>query len=78
MSRYHPNWNIEPIFDAANHWKEDALLRGKSVFSEDPIWSDENLNGLNKFFVENLGYGEGNFMGKLEAQLHDASAGVKN
>lgn len=77
MSRYHPQWDLQPIFDAAEHWKTAALTGGQSVLATGPVWTKENVAALNEYFVENLDYGEGNFMSKLQAQLENAPVGAK-
>ena len=71
MSRYHPDWNIEPIFKAASHWRKNALEAKKSVMTNESIWTDENLDLLHKYFVENLDYGEGDFISKLERFINE-------
>ena len=77
MSRYHPEWNIEPIFEAAAHWKTKSLLSGVSIFGTPDIWSDENIELMNKHYVLNLGLGEGNFITKFERQLEEAPSATK-
>ncbi|NNE35032.1 MAG: DUF3578 domain-containing protein, partial [Rhodothermales bacterium] len=74
MSRYHPQWNIEPIFKAAAHWRDTALLGGNSVFGDPEIWSDENIEQMNQHYVLNLDEGKGNFITKFEHQLENASS----
>jgi 5-methylcytosine-specific restriction protein B len=77
MSRYHPRYDISPILEAATHWRDAALLGAKSVFTQEAIWTDENIAQFRKFYVENLDLGEGNFMTKFERQLQDAPPPVK-
>lgn len=77
MSRFHPDWNINPIFEAADRWKQVALLGSSSVLGDAALWTDENIDALQKYFVENLDFGEGNFMSKLEYQIKPTSAEVK-
>lgn len=77
MSRFHPQWNIEPILSAASRWKEVALLGGGSVFTNKKIWTNEGINELERFYVENLDEGEGNFISKLEGQIQPASKETK-
>lgn len=77
MSRYHPVWNIEPVLKAAEHWRDQALLAGGSVFDAGAIWSDENIEGMDRYYVQNLDEGDGNFITKFENQLEDASLEVK-
>ena len=69
MSRYNPDHEITPVLNAAEHWRAQSLLGGKSVFDSAPIWNDETIASLNEHFVENLDYGEGGFLEKLEGQL---------
>lgn len=77
MSRYHPVWDIKPVLKAAEHWRDQALLGGGSVFDVGTIWSDDNIDGMNRFYVENLDEGEGNFITKFENQIESAPAEVK-
>ena len=49
MSRYcgENKKNIEPIFNAAQHWKTTALLSDKEIFgNKENIWRIENLEAL--------------------------------
>ena len=47
MSRYCSSVrDIAPILQAAQSWKEKCLLRGNSVFGDEPLWSMENLKEL--------------------------------
>jgi 5-methylcytosine-specific restriction protein B len=77
VSRFHPKRNIEPILAAAERWKNEALLGGGSILSNERLWTSENLEGLQKYYVENLDEGDGNFITKLEGQLAGASPQVK-
>ncbi len=40
------------ILGAANEWKQRCLLGGGSVFSEERLWSRDNFQGLQTYFVE--------------------------
>lgn len=77
MSRYCGNMNASPILTAAEHWKDVALRADGSVFGNDKLWAVENLNALDKFFIQNLDEGEGNFLGKLSKQLEPTAGPVK-
>ena len=77
MSRYHPAWNVEPVLMAAEHWRDNSLLGGKSVFGAGHIWSDSNIDAMNRFYVENLDEGEGNFISKMKGQLEQAPSDAK-
>lgn len=67
----------EPILEAAALWRDRCLVNDGSVLSEENLWTRANLQALDKYFVQNLDVGEGDFFSKLEAQLHDASPEVK-
>ena len=66
-----------PILEAAEQWKNDCLLGGGSVFSDKSLWTRPNFEALNRFYVNNLDEGEGDFFGKLKKQLEPAPAGAK-
>lgn len=69
--------NCGPILAAAERWKERALLQDGSVFTDRALWTVRGMEGLERFFVDNLDEGEGNFIGKLEGQLAPSDAAVK-
>ena len=77
MSRFHPEWDLNPLFDAASHWKSHALESEGAVFGGDAIWSDANLASLTTQYAENLDEGEGDFLSKLKKQLAPADPDVK-
>lgn len=77
MSRFHPDWDIEPILEAASYWKDMALLGNGSVLSNAQLWTDQNLDELQKYYVDNLDEGEGNFMSKLKSQIQLARPEAK-
>jgi 5-methylcytosine-specific restriction protein B len=77
MSRFHPSWDIEAILDAASSWKDIALLGDGAMFTHGQLWTDENLNALQKHYVENLDEGEGDFFSKLKGQIEPAPASAK-
>ncbi|MHC4143592.1 MAG: AAA family ATPase [Planctomycetota bacterium] len=72
MSRYHPQGISAQILQAADHWKNVALLSDKSVFREDSVWNAENFASLDRHFVQNLNWAEGDYMEKLKGQLKEA------
>ena len=65
------------ILDAAEKWKQQCLLDGGSLFSEESLWTRENFNQLRIHFVENLDKGSGNFYEKLAQQLEQAPPEAK-
>lgn len=77
MSKYNPHFNTEPIHQAAEYWKKHALLSDGSVFTENSLWRLEYFNELDKYFINQLDAGEGNFFEKLEFQLDSTQPEVK-
>lgn len=74
MARYEP---AESVYPAAQHWAQTCLLAEGSVFTDESLWNKPNFSALDRFYVQNLDEGEGNFFGKLEKQLAPAPAAVK-
>lgn len=68
---------ITPILEAARTWRDRCLRAGGSVFAEEPLWTSERLEELNRHFVENLETGTGNFLEKLQTQLGPVSPAGK-
>lgn len=72
MSRYCAEIDAQPILAAAEKWKQDCLLEGQSIFGTAQLWTVEHNAELEKYFINNLDEGEGDFFSKLEAQLQPA------
>lgn len=66
-----------PVYEAAKAWTERCLLDGGSVFSEERLWTAENVRQLNADFVENLLTDDRSFMDKLHEQLAPSPPEVK-
>lgn len=77
MSRYHPTWDINPVLEAASHWRDTALVAPGSIFTNTSVWSDENLGLMDRHYVQNLEDGEGSFLEKFKHQLGNAPATAK-
>jgi len=78
MSRYHPDYSIEPILHAVVEWKQKAFGPQKSLFSSTvQSWTPEAFSELITHFVDNLDETENNFWDKLESQLAPVSAAAK-
>ena len=79
MSRYcGPNKNVEPILEAAEHWKEVALLSDRGIFEDKKqIWNARNFEALKTNFIDNPIEGDGNFYEKLKVQLAPTQPEVK-
>jgi hypothetical protein len=48
-----------------------------SVFTDKALWTVENLQSLDRYFVQNLDMGEGNYIQKLREQLRPTAPVVK-
>jgi 5-methylcytosine-specific restriction protein B len=69
--------NSEPVLRAAEHWRQQCLEKSLAVFSDEHLWTTENLKEVEKYFVNRLDEGEGNFLEKLQAQLTPTVPAVK-
>jgi len=65
------------ILKAAEEWKNRCLIDGRSMFSDQHLWTTENFQALDRFYAQNLDLGEGTFFQKLEKQLGAAPPGAK-
>ncbi|WPZ28261.1 AAA family ATPase [Sulfitobacter sp. OXR-159] len=74
MSKYNPNRQVKPIYEAAGQWRKRSLTAEHSILSEDKsLWTNELLNELDQRFVKNLDAGKGDFLSKLKVQLSEGS-----
>jgi 5-methylcytosine-specific restriction protein B len=70
MSRYNPKHHASAVFNAAEKFKDQALVGGDSIFGNQKIWVPENFAPLVKHYVNNPLIGdEGNMVAKLGQQL---------
>lgn len=74
MSRYCGDRNAAPALEAAEHWKQTALLSDGSVFSDENVWTIQNFDELLKSIVNTLDEGIGGYWIKLSQQLADKSS----
>jgi len=72
MARFINDKDSLPLIDAANAWVRRCLINDGSVLGDEQLWTLENLNALDRYFVQNLDAGSGGFYEKLKGQLHDA------
>ena len=77
MSRYVGKSTAGHIITAAQRWRERCLYNGNSVLSDKHLWTLENIEALEQYFVNNLDEGKGDFFTKLENQLAPTSPEVK-
>ena len=66
-----------PVLRAAARWRERCLRNDGSVFTEESLWTSENVGYLVRYYAENLDEGEGSFLEKLEQQLSPAPGSAK-
>ncbi len=59
----------KPILDAAAHWRDRCLLGERSVFTDEALWTRENVQALVEHYANNLDAGEGTFFSKFESQM---------
>ncbi|GAA6136514.1 hypothetical protein NBRC116583_02610 [Arenicella sp. 4NH20-0111] len=72
MARFCGDKDSRATLSAADAWKEQCLIGGLSLFYKARVWTAENVESLERFYVDNLDTGEGDFLSKLEKQLADA------
>ncbi|KQZ87365.1 hypothetical protein ASD64_20020 [Mesorhizobium sp. Root157] len=66
------------MYEAANAWREQSLIGGKSLFDpSETIWTPELLDELDQKFVQNPDESGLNFLDKLKAQLETATPQAK-
>ncbi|MDC3307303.1 AAA family ATPase [bacterium] len=65
------------IAEAVREWRDRCLLGGGSLFTDRALWTVDGVDALDRFFVQNLDYGEGSFFTKLKGQLEPAGSDVK-
>lgn len=74
LTRWHRS---SEALEAAARWRDRCLLADGSVLSSKSLWNCDNLDHLQRHFVENLDMGEGDFFQKLKSQLSPAPASAK-
>ena len=77
MSRFCGNAESKALLEAAEYWKENALLADGSIFTEKSLWQLKHLEALNQFFVNQPDAGKGTFFEKLSKQLEPTAPEVK-
>ena len=78
MSRYHhPQADTKPILDAAQYWKEVALLSDGAVFAQEPVWTLPYLQECKKYVIDNPIVNREGFIKNLEKQLAPSKPEVK-
>lgn len=77
MARLTSDRNLGKVIDAAQEWIHRCLIGDGSIFSEDQLWTPENIDEVRRAFVDNPDEGEGNFLTKLRGQMDLTSSHAK-
>ena len=77
MSRYCGDRDSKATLEAAEHWRQKALLTDGSIFSDKSLWKLEHLEALDKYFIQQPDDSERSFFEKLADQLTPTHPEVK-
>ena len=77
MAIYCGDKDSKRLIEVTKEFKEKCLLNGKSLLTNELVWTLEDCQELITDFVDNPDAGEGDFFTKLETQLADTSAYAK-
>ena len=77
MSRYCGNKDSTPILAAADQWRDRCLLSRGALFSDATLWTPQNIEDVRAHFGVNANEGNDRFLDKLQEQLADRPAEVK-
>lgn len=77
MSRWTGRANISNVLSASDTWREKCFLANGSLFTEDDLWTAENMLELKSRCIDNpIEGGEQSFAEKLSVQLSGAPKSV--
>ena len=65
------------ILDAAQRWKQQCLVEGRSLFCGERLWTSEYFGELQTYFVDRPDTGSGTFDDKLRRQLEPTTPQAK-
>lgn len=77
MARFCGENNSEVLLSNALAFQQRCLLQGKSLFTEELVWTSEYCEEFIHYFIDNPDESDAGFLQKLEGQLVNASAEVK-
>lgn len=77
MSRYCGERNPDAVLKAAEHWKSVALLGAGSVLTAKSLWTRDNFEAIDQYYVMRPDEGDGRFHEKLQEQLTPTAPPVK-
>jgi MoxR-like ATPase len=72
MSRSPSDANLDDLLAAAAKWKDRCLLADGSVFTSSKLWTRENVDAVDQYFVQNPQSGRAPFLEKLHLQIETA------
>jgi 5-methylcytosine-specific restriction enzyme B len=74
MARWH---RAPEALEAAREWRDRCWMTDGSILSQSALWTTENLDYLDRHFVQNLDEGTRGFLEKLHDQLDPTPPAVK-
>jgi 5-methylcytosine-specific restriction endonuclease McrBC regulatory subunit McrC len=74
MARWH---RAPEALEAAREWRDRCWMNDGSILSDGVLWTTENLDYLDRHFVQNLDEGTRGFLEKLHDQLDPTPPAVK-
>lgn len=77
MARFNPHHDNSKLYPAMREFAAECLLRDRSVLpAGQSLWTSENLDKLDRSFVQNLDEGDGIYYVKLGQQVAQGSADI--
>lgn len=76
MARWNDLDHRETVLKSAAQWREMCFVEDQSLFGEDGIWNEANLEELHAHITDFQFGGDRNFFEKLDLQLADATPAV--
>lgn len=77
MARLTNRDDLAPVLAAYEKWKDTCLVEDGSLFSQGPLWTSANVEGVKRAFVDHPDLGDDDFTTKLKGQMKSASAAAK-
>ena len=69
--------SLKPTIGAAQKWIADCLIEDKSIFSNDKLWTADNIGEVRRAFVDHPDLGKDSFSTKLHGQMDTSSPSSK-
>lgn len=77
MASTAPGFDFSAVLTASHEWINECLIRDGSMFTDQQVWTSENLDQLHKHYVLQPNAGDGSFLEKLAGQLQPASEAAR-